>query len=127
MSHETDPVAEHYTIDHLFEKIISSLEQAGIGRSNLFYQDIAAADQFHVGGMDISRKLAQQAGLQQGWQVLDIGCGIGGPCRMLAAEFRSLVNTGSLGSYRIPPSIFSFSESSSSAIRDGMRVFHPPD
>jgi ubiquinone/menaquinone biosynthesis C-methylase UbiE len=87
MSHETDPVAEHYTIDHLFEKIISSLEQAGIGRSNLSYQDIAAADQFHVGGMDISRRLAQQAGLQQGWQVLDIGCGIGGPCRMLAAEF----------------------------------------
>src|SRR5690606_27502884 len=42
---------------------------------------------FHVGGVMQTRSLAKEAQLQPGMHVLDIGSGLGGPARTLAAEF----------------------------------------
>jgi ubiquinone/menaquinone biosynthesis C-methylase UbiE len=43
-------------------------------------------DQFHIGGPSATRELAETAGLRDG-AVLDLGCGVGGPARMLAQEY----------------------------------------
>lgn len=47
---------------------------------------MAPLDQLHLGGHDATRALAEWAGIAGG-PVLDVGCGIGGPARMLAHAF----------------------------------------
>jgi ubiquinone/menaquinone biosynthesis C-methylase UbiE len=48
-------------------------------------------DQFHIRGKEATLELAGLAGLGAGQQVLDVGGGLGGPARTLAAERRCQV------------------------------------
>ncbi len=68
----------------------AALLAAGKDLNNLTRDDLAAFDEFHVGGREATRSLAQLAGLVAGMRVLDIGCGIGGPARTLAAVSPSM-------------------------------------
>nr|WP_255766659.1 methyltransferase domain-containing protein [Haladaptatus halobius] len=44
-------------------------------------------DEFHIWGREATRELARLADVEPGASVLDVGCGIGGLARTLAAEF----------------------------------------
>ena len=48
---------------------------------------LASLDQFHTRGNLATAELASAAGLESSMRVLDLGCGIGGPARCLAATF----------------------------------------
>ena len=49
--------------------------------------DLAPLDHFHSGGLASTEALARIAGIDAGIRVLDVGSGIGGPARWLAAKF----------------------------------------
>jgi SAM-dependent methyltransferase len=57
----------------------------------LTVDDLAPLDQFHGGGKASTERLANLAGLTPGTRVLDVGGGLGGPARTLAAQFGCLV------------------------------------
>lgn len=78
-------IREHYGRDNLSSIILSALEKAG--KTIRSYKDTAAFDEFHMRGRAATRELARLAELRTGFQVLDIGCGLGGPSRLLAAEY----------------------------------------
>ena len=84
-------VQEHYTLGDLTVRILQALDSAGLGQSQLDWQDLAPIDQFHVGGISATKELAQSLSFQPGSTVLDIGCGLGGPARYLAAVHGSQV------------------------------------
>lgn len=73
--------------DALERKILDALAAAGKNVDALTVDDLAPADQFHSGGKAATLRLAQLAGLRPGTRVLDVGGGLGGPARTLAAEF----------------------------------------
>ncbi len=87
MKEYIDSINTQYGRGDLINRIYGSLEKAGKDLNNLTREDIAAFEEFHIGGRDETRNLAKLGELQEGKHVLDIGCGIGGPARTLAHEF----------------------------------------
>lgn len=79
-------IEDHYLKEGLFEDIIHRLKEQNIDLNNVKRSDIAGADEFHVRGAAVSRELANSININ-GLKVLDVGCGLGGPCRMLADEY----------------------------------------
>ncbi len=53
--------------------------------------DLAPLDQFHMRGAEATEELAAMAGATVGMTVLDVGSGIGGPARFLAATHGCIV------------------------------------
>lgn len=67
--------------------ILDALAATGKDVATLTIDDLAPADQFHSGGKKSTVRLARGAALKPGMRVLDVGGGLGGPARTLAAEF----------------------------------------
>jgi len=91
MNLESD-VAGHYAHGALAEAIRQALVAAGKNPEQLMPADLAPIDEFHLGGGEATAALFAQLGLQAGMRWLDIGSGLGGPARHLAATYGCLVS-----------------------------------
>jgi len=81
---------DHYTAGvpgALFERILAALREVGKDSGTLRPEDLAPVDEFHTLGRVATLELARMAGITVQSKVLDVGCGVGGPARCLAAEF----------------------------------------
>ena len=90
MSSDTERrVRGHYdhgeTAAAMIEGIMEELGGAGHDAGGLTWRSLEPLDQFHVGGAEATMELARLAGIGQGEGVLDVGGGVGGPARVLAA------------------------------------------
>ena len=83
----SDAVQRHYTVDSLRERVEAALQSAGFGEGAIEWSELAPIDQFHVRGLAATRELALALDLTGGESVLDVGCGLGGPARFLAAAY----------------------------------------
>jgi SAM-dependent methyltransferase len=87
MTDTTTKVREHYSAMGLTDRIKSAVATLAPEGQTLTVVQLAPLDQFHTGGILATAELATAAGLEPSTRVLDIGCGIGGPARYLAATF----------------------------------------
>jgi len=88
---EAATVNEYWGRENLGQTILDALAAVGKDLGALTVEDMALTDQFHSGGKPATVRLARLAGLGPGTRVLDVGGGLGGPARTLAAEFGCLV------------------------------------
>jgi ubiquinone/menaquinone biosynthesis C-methylase UbiE len=79
-------VAGHYGRGRLEESILAAVAGEGKDPENLAAADLAAVDEFHVGGIEATQELARHMELRAGLRLLDVGSGIGGPARYFASE-----------------------------------------
>jgi ubiquinone/menaquinone biosynthesis C-methylase UbiE len=79
-------VADHYTVSDLGALILNALRNSGVKLDTLTLVDLAPVDEFHMGGRAATQHVIGLMGLASGAHVLDVGCGLGGVARYLAAE-----------------------------------------
>lgn len=84
-------VAQHYGEADLLARILAGLEAAGADVDRLRPDDLAPVDEFHLGGRMATAKMIAKLSLSADQHVLDVGCGIGGAARYIAAEMGSKV------------------------------------
>jgi SAM-dependent methyltransferase len=81
----------YYDGPDLVDGLIESLRSAGLDPEALDIDDLAALDEFHALGRAATQSLAELAAVERDERVLDVGAGIGGPARVLAARYGALV------------------------------------
>jgi len=82
-----DGVRDHYRATGLAERLKTALTALGPEEQRLLPQQLAALDQFHTRGLAATAELAELAGLTADMSILDVGSGVGGPARFLAATY----------------------------------------
>ena len=75
---DADPLNAHYGTADLIDRVRAALHAAGMDVAPTL-DDLAPLDQFHIGGRETTRQLAELAGIRAAQSVLDVGGGIGGP------------------------------------------------
>jgi ubiquinone/menaquinone biosynthesis C-methylase UbiE len=86
MTIEQDIVA-HYQHGSLEQALLAGLVAAGKDPDKLTADDLAAADEFHIGGRQATIDLAAEIAPTAGMHLLDIGSGVGGPSRFFAQNY----------------------------------------
>ena len=80
-----EDVRDHYRATGLTGRLKTALLALGPEDRHLTPQELANLDQFHTRGLAATVELGKLAGLTAGMSVLDVGSGVGGPARFLAA------------------------------------------
>ena len=86
MKNMESAVAEHYGRAGLLARILEGLEANGADPNHLRPEDLAPVDEFHIGGRTATEYAVAKMSLRGDGHVLDVGCGIGGAARYIAAQ-----------------------------------------
>jgi sarcosine/dimethylglycine N-methyltransferase len=82
-----DGVRDHYRATGLTERLKTALTAFGPEDQRLTPQQLGALDQFHTRGLAATAELAKLTSITADMSVLDVGSGVGGPARLLAATY----------------------------------------
>jgi ubiquinone/menaquinone biosynthesis C-methylase UbiE len=82
-----DRVEDHYANPDIVPRILAAVRQVNGADAPITPDVLAPLDHFHGRGVLATREMVAMLQPQAGEQVLDIGSGIGGPARWIAAKF----------------------------------------
>jgi ubiquinone/menaquinone biosynthesis C-methylase UbiE len=82
-----DKIAEHYANDGIAERILAAVRATLPAGAPITVDALSAADQLHGRGLEATKELAALLAAKPGENILDIGSGVGGPARWIAANF----------------------------------------
>src|SRR4051794_13290750 len=85
MAERQDDVRKHYSIPEMAAKVIAVLENLGIDPAHLKAEQLYPMDQLHGRNIDATRDHVARLDLSSRDHALDVGCGVGGPARYIAA------------------------------------------
>ena len=84
---ENAGVKDHYEREDLTAQLRDALAAVGHGEGKLTPADLAPLDQFHSRGFEATKELAGALKIDSDTKILDVGSGLGGPARYLAATY----------------------------------------
>ncbi|MEM8616793.1 MAG: methyltransferase domain-containing protein, partial [Pseudomonadota bacterium] len=79
-----DEVARHYHSGHLLKRISDGCTALDL-TPPISYDALAPVDEFHIGGRLATEPFVKALNLSSDNRVVDLGCGLGGPARHVAA------------------------------------------
>lgn len=91
MSDIEEGVSRHYSAYDVLPRIRAGLQAMGRDPDHVEPGDLKLVDEFHIGGAEATAALLSELEIKPGMDVLDIGCGIGGPARTIALEKKANV------------------------------------
>ena len=86
MAEDVGAIERNYGRNGLIARTLAAINAAGLDPDALTRDDLQPMDEFHIRGRIATRELAALTHLALDTHVLDVGCGVGGPARTLAAE-----------------------------------------
>ena len=86
MTNSSDPVRQRYAMSGILERVAAFLQECGVDPERPNYEDFFPFDQLHGRGIQATREHIERAGIKSGMHVLDLGCGVGGSSRVIAAK-----------------------------------------
>ena len=81
------PVREHYASEGITERVLTALRNANGPDVPITPETLAPIDHFHGKGVIATEELVAELQPKASDNLLDIGCGIGGPARWIAAKY----------------------------------------
>src|SRR5262245_9649627 len=85
MTNVSDAVRQRYAKTGILDRVIAFLRERGIDPEHPSYQDLFPFDQLHGHGIEATRDHIERPGINSSMQVMDLGCGVGGCSRVIAA------------------------------------------
>jgi len=89
--HVEQMVSGHYAHGELLTTIENSIARMGKTTDSVTIDDLAAVDEFHIGGRLATEGLLAQLNFSATDKLLDVGCGLGGAARYVANKYRNHV------------------------------------
>jgi ubiquinone/menaquinone biosynthesis C-methylase UbiE len=80
-------MTEHYGEGSFEAQATRVLHEEGLDHPGITWSDLARLDHFHTGGLEATKGLGNLLGPRSDQRVLDVGSGLGGPARYMAATF----------------------------------------
>ena len=87
MSEDLAEIERHYARGGLLDRILAALKEAGKDLDRLTIDELAPIDEFHSRRRLATAELAKLLAPKSGDRVVDVGSGLGGPARYLAATY----------------------------------------
>jgi SAM-dependent methyltransferase len=87
MTEVLDAVRDQYRATGLTERLKAALTALGPEDQRFTPQQLGGLDQFHTRGLAATAQFGELVGITADMSVLDIGSGVGGPARYLAATY----------------------------------------
>ena len=84
-------VETYYQSQGLAERIFDAVQREGHSADSLTPEILAPYDEFHVGGMEATHRVADRLRIWAETRLIDVGCGAGGPARAVAARYECKV------------------------------------
>lgn len=87
MGNNINLIKDPYSITNLLPSILKAIKAAGKDINNLTLKDLAPVDAFHIRGIESTKEIAELIKIIPAYNILDIGCGLGGSARYLASNY----------------------------------------
>jgi len=87
MERHTEAIAAHYAQENLIETILSAFETDGKDLSALTIDDLQMVDEVHTRGRETTAEVVGLTDFEALHRVVDLGSGVGGPARYIAATY----------------------------------------
>ena len=81
-------IENFWTRGDLHSRINQAMSDSGLNNKKLEIEDLFPIDQYHARGIGATKDLGKRMPITKNQKILDVGCGLGGPARYYAKEFK---------------------------------------
>ncbi len=81
-------IENFWTRGDLHSRINQAMLDSGLNNKKLEIEDLFPIDQYHARGIGATKDLGKRMPITKNQKILDVGCGLGGPARYYAKEFK---------------------------------------